>query len=111
MTARKRPAPPAPATAPAAAAQTGGPGRPISLQQAMDRARAALQDITPLPIEGIASSERDPGGWRIVAEVLEAPARMGDNDLLAAYELALDPTGELTGFRRLRRYHREDREE
>lgn len=109
MTARKRPEPPPPA--PAMTAASGRSARPMSLQQAMGKARAALQDITPLPIEGIASSERDSEGWRIVAEVIEAPARMGDNDLLAAYELALDASGELTGFRRLRRYHREDREE
>ena len=37
-------------------------------------------------------------------------ARLGDNDLLATYEMSLAPSGEVTAFNRLRRYHREDRE-
>jgi hypothetical protein len=83
---------------------------PLSLSPAVALARAALPDITTQPFDGIASAERDGPGWRVVIEVIESPARLGDNDLLAAYELMLDAEGELLSFRRLRRYHREERE-
>ena len=84
--------------------------RPLSMARAMGLARAAIAEITPQPIDGIVSAERAGPGWVMVVEVIEAPARMGDNDLLAAFELGFDDQGELAGFRRLRRYHREDRE-
>lgn len=84
--------------------------KPMSLPKAMAAARALMPDITDQPFDGIASAERDGEGWRVVAEVIESRARIGDNDLLSSYELDLDAEGELTGFRRLRRYHREDRE-
>lgn len=112
MTARKSAQPSATEdweVAPSATSKTRKP-KAITLPRAMALAREAMPDITAQPMDGIASSERDGEGWRIVTEVIEAPARMGNNDLLAAYELTLDAEGELTGFRRLRRYHREDRD-
>lgn len=84
--------------------------RAISLPQAMALARAEMPDIASQPLDGIASAERGEDGWRIVAEVVESRARVGNNDLLAAFELLLDADGELLSFRRLRRYHREDRD-
>jgi len=36
---------------------------------------------------------------------------MGENDLLAAYEVGLGPEGGLVGFDRARRYRREDKED
>jgi hypothetical protein len=44
----------------------------------------------------------------VEVEVIESHARMGDNDLLAAYDVRVGEAGEVRGFRRLRRYFRED---
>ena len=83
-------------------------GANLTLGQAIARIRAAVPTITDAPVDAIRSCERLPeGGWRAIVEVIESAARMGDNDLLSAYEMALDATGELTGFQRTGRYHRE----
>lgn len=84
---------------------------PLSMMRAMELARSHMAGISPQPVDGIASAERAGSGWTMVVEVIESPARMGDNDLLAAFQLDVDGNGDLAGFRRLRRYHREDREE
>jgi len=85
--------------------------RPLpGMAQIMALARAAMPEISAQPVDGIARAERSQAGWQVVVEVIESAARLGDNDLLSAYELELDLKGRLTGFRRLRRYHREDSE-
>jgi hypothetical protein len=71
-------------------------------------ARRAVAVMTDLPIDQIVSCEADGETWRVVLDVVEAPARIGDNDLLATYELALGSSGELHRIARLGRYHRED---
>ena len=46
----------------------------------------------------------------MVVDLVESVARMGENDLLAAYEVTIGVDGELKHFTRLRRYRREDME-
>ena len=82
---------------------------PVALVEAIAIARRATAEMTGLPLDGISSSGRHgEGAWRIVVEVIESPARLGDNDLISMYEVLLTEQGELTGFSRLGRYHRED---
>jgi hypothetical protein len=82
---------------------------PVALYNAIAAARRCAEQFTGLPFDGIAASGRHAdGGWRVVIDVVESAARMGDNDLLAVYEVLLTDHGELTGFARLGRYHRED---
>ena len=102
---------PAPAQAGAPEAWAADAVAPISLMEAISVARAAAAEFTGLPLDGIAASGADPaGGWRVTVEVIEGAARMGENDLLAAYDVRLAADGALTGFERIRRYRREDRE-
>lgn len=83
--------------------------RAIPLIEAMKIARAATAEVTGLPVDGIAASGADAhGGWCITVEVIESPARMGENDLLSAHEVRLAPDGGLAGFTRVGRYRRED---
>ncbi|MEM9757323.1 MAG: gas vesicle protein GvpO [Pseudomonadota bacterium] len=82
---------------------------PLPMPKAVGLARAALAEITDHPIDSVARCERGPNGaWTIVFEVLESPARMGENDFLAAYQLSLDPGGDLIHADRIGRYRRED---
>ena len=82
---------------------------PFGLVDALSHARRAMATITDQPIDAVPSCTRgDDGIWRVRIDVIEVPARMGDNDLLAVYEVEIAPGGDLAGFRRLARYHRED---
>lgn len=84
----------------------------ITLLEAIALAKRTVAAITDQPVDGIArSSPGEDGGWRIVVEVVESPARMGENDLLAAHEVTLAADGALAGIARLRRYRREASEE
>ncbi|APY90653.1 gas vesicle protein [Streptomyces alfalfae] len=69
-------------------------------------AREQLAELTGMTPESVSSFERTENGWLLEVEVLEL-ARVPDTmSLLASYEVQLDPQGELTGYRRLRRYER-----
>jgi hypothetical protein len=97
---------PQPASAPAP--WTDEVRRPIALIEAMAVARRSVEQLTSLRIDAVAKTERLPdGGWTVTIDVVEAKARMGNNDLLCAYEVTLAPDGELTGFGRRHRYLRE----
>ncbi|WP_341845596.1 MULTISPECIES: gas vesicle protein [Streptomyces] len=69
-------------------------------------ARVQLSELTGMTSESVSSFERTEEGWLLEIEVLEL-ARVPDTmSLLASYEVRLDPQGELTGYRRIRRYER-----
>ncbi len=82
--------------------------RIMGLIDAMAAARRAVTMMTELQVDAVASCVADGDGFRAVVDVIEVPARLGDNDLISSYEVQLHSAGDITGFRRLRRYHRED---
>ncbi|MFD9071238.1 gas vesicle protein GvpO [Streptomyces lasiicapitis] len=70
------------------------------------QAREQLAELTGMTAENVSSYERTEDGWELAVEVLEL-ARVPDTmSLLATYAVTLDPQGELTGYRRTRRYER-----
>ncbi|WP_189323258.1 gas vesicle protein GvpO [Streptomyces flaveus] len=74
--------------------------------EVLRHARAQLAELTGMAAESVSSFERTEDGWTLEIEVLEL-ARVPDTmSLLASYEVTLDPHGELTGYRRVRRYER-----
>lgn len=84
----------------------------LNMLEAIGHAKIAVASMTNLEIDAIAQCQKREGGsWRIVVDVIESVARMGDNDLLATYEVQISPTADLEAFNRLRRYHREDRDQ
>ncbi|MBM7171122.1 gas vesicle protein [Streptomyces sp. G44] len=73
---------------------------------ALRAAQTQLAELTGMTAESVSSFERTDEGWLLEIEVLEL-ARVPDTmSLLASYEVRLDPQGELTGYRRIRRYER-----
>jgi hypothetical protein len=72
-------------------------------------AKQAVEAITGFKPDAVSRCEKKETGWRAVVDVLESKARVGDNDLISTYELELDLEGEVTGYKRLRRYYRTDR--
>ncbi|MEM6826244.1 MAG: gas vesicle protein GvpO [Pseudomonadota bacterium] len=80
----------------------------LGMAEAVDHARAAITTLTSSELDAVSLAEEiDDHSWRVELDVVESAARLGDNDLLCAYEVRIAPNGKLLGFRRLRRYHRE----
>ncbi|MGW5122768.1 gas vesicle protein GvpO [Streptomyces sp. NPDC004069] len=74
--------------------------------EVLREARAQFAELTGLTAESVTSFEQTEDGWSLEVEVLEL-ARVPDTmSLMASYRVALDPRGQLTGYRRLHRYER-----
>lgn len=81
-------------------------GRPPSAVEILRLARAQFAELTGTQPESVSSFERAEDGWVVRVEVLEL-ARVPDTmSLLATYEVMLGPDGELTTYKRVRRYER-----
>ena len=77
-----------------------------SPMEVLRHARTQFAELTGMAPESVSSFEQSENGWTLEVEVLEI-ARVPDTmSLLASYEVTLDPRGELTGYRRVRRYER-----
>lgn len=79
----------------------------VSFMQIATLARNAVAFFTELPIDSVVSCQKINDGWIVVVDVIEAKARLDDNDLLASFEVELDAIGTLGRVSRLRRYNRE----
>ncbi|MEU3336617.1 gas vesicle protein [Streptomyces sp. NPDC006668] len=83
----------------------GASKRPGPVQVLRD-ARTQLAELTGMDAESVSSFEQTQDGWSLEVEVLEL-ARVPDTmSLMASYQVELDPDGQLTGYRRVRRYER-----
>ncbi|GAA2728692.1 gas vesicle protein [Streptomyces nogalater] len=81
-------------------------GRRPTPMEVLRQARTQLTELTGLVPETVSSFEQTEDGWSIEVEVLEL-ARVPDTmSLMASYQVELDPEGQLTGYRRVRRYER-----
>lgn len=87
------------------------PGSGLTILQAIDQAKEAVAAMTGLTVDSVVHCSRsDDLNWGVSVDVVESFARMGDNDLLATYELSIGPSGDMLSYSRIRRYHREDRD-
>jgi hypothetical protein len=50
-------------------------------------------------------------GWHVTVEVVELSRIPSTTDILGAYAVTVDRDGELVGYRRTRRYHRNQADE
>ena len=72
-------------------------------------ARSALEQLAELTAkapEGVTAVEATEDGWTVEVEVIETRRIPDSTDILATYEVQVDQDGELTGYRRSRRYAR-----
>lgn len=74
--------------------------------QVATEAAAQLSDLTGHPSEAIVGLERTDDGWKVQVEVVELRRIPATTDMLASYEVEVDSSGDLVGYRRLRRYPR-----
>jgi hypothetical protein len=81
--------------------------RRLSSAQVAQRACRELVEITGLKSEGVTALERqDDGAWRVTVELLEFTRIPNSDDVLGTYHASTDASGELLGYRRVRRYAR-----
>lgn len=89
---------------------TGHNGR-VSAREAIDRVRSDLPELLGRPIETVLGIEPGDDGWSVTVQVVELARIPHTTDVLGAYAVTLDDEGELVGYRRTRRYHRNQADE
>lgn len=65
-----------------------------------------LVQLTQKHFEGIVGLDRVDDGWTVQVEVLELRRIPETTDVIGVYEVRLDTSGELVGYKRLHRYLR-----
>ncbi len=79
----------------------------LSGREAIERVRRDLPQLLGRPIEAVLGVQReDDNGWMVTVQVIELSRVPMTTDVLASYEVTLDEQGELVGYRRDRRYYR-----
>ena len=76
-------------------------------------AREQAHDLPGRPVESVLGMRRDDDGdgYEVLVEVVELRRVPETTDVLGSYLLSLDSSGEVVGYRRVRRYHRNQVEE
>ncbi|TDD71039.1 gas vesicle protein [Jiangella aurantiaca] len=74
--------------------------------EAAERAVEQLATLSGRTAQAVTGIERTDDGWRVRVEVLELERIPHSTDVLAEYAVDLDGDGDLTSYRRVRRYTR-----
>jgi hypothetical protein len=87
--------------------RNGSRGDRLSGREIIERVRHDLPELLGRPIESVLGLERDDDdGWSVTVAVVELARIPHSTDVLGAYAVKVDREGELVGWRRSRRYHR-----
>ena len=71
-----------------------------------EHARDVVQDLTGATVESVSGLDQTANGWRVSVEALEIRRIPESTDVLATYDVEVDPDGDLVRFERRRRYAR-----
>lgn len=93
-------------TAQSASAPRTEPARRASGGRIAAEASRQLAELTGKDVEGVTGLMRAEDGWSVEVEVLELRRVPNTTDVLAIYEVDVDGSGDLQGYRRSRRYVR-----
>ncbi|MFF5104252.1 gas vesicle protein [Streptomyces sp. NPDC000134] len=77
-----------------------------SAMEVLRQARDQLAELTGMVAESVSSFEQTEDGWALEVEVLELERVPDTMSLMGSYQVELDHQGQLTGYRRVRRYER-----
>jgi hypothetical protein len=84
----------------------------ISGREAIERVRDELPQLLGHPVDSVLGLEpQDSKGWNVTVQVVELARIPHSTDVLGAYEVTLDERGELTAYKRRRRYYRNQADE
>jgi hypothetical protein len=76
------------------------------------RVRRELPQLIGRPIESVVGFERaEDDAWCVTVQVVELARIPHTTDVLGDYAVTLDDDGEVMGYRRTRRYHRNQADE
>jgi hypothetical protein len=94
-------------------ARRNGSGSDLSGREIITRVRRELPELLGRRIESVLGLEREEegDGWNVTVQVVELERIPHSTDVLAAYAVKVDRDGELIGWRRRRRYHRNQADE
>lgn len=82
------------------------PGRKLSGAQVAAEAVRQFAELSSKDVEGVTSLQRTEDGWVVELDVLELRRVPETTDVLAIYEVTLDSSGGIEGYRRAHRYVR-----
>ncbi len=94
--------------------RNGGRGKGLTARDAVQRVREEFPELLGRPVESVLGVQRDDdddGGWLVTVQVVELRRIPNSTDVLGAYVVTLAPDGEMTGYRRRRRYNRSQADE
>jgi len=80
--------------------------RRLSAAKAGQAGLAQITELTGKEPDGVSGVEPLDDGWQVTVEVVEDHRIPSSTDLLATYQIEVDPGGELLAYRRVRRYAR-----
>jgi hypothetical protein len=78
----------------------------LSLNKVGRVALEELEELVGCPAEGVTGIRKTDDGWTVQVEVLEVARVPETTDVMASYEVTVDGDGDVTGYRRMRRYLR-----
>ncbi len=79
----------------------------MDVTEIVERTKRQMASITGLAPETVARFDREEtGGWSVAIDMIEHRAIPRTNDLLASFEVKLDPLGNVMRWRRLGRFQR-----
>ncbi|MEL6998755.1 MAG: gas vesicle protein GvpO [Paracoccaceae bacterium] len=81
---------------------------PLGVSQVIAIARDNVALFADMQVDQIVSCKRSGEDWQVEVDLIEARARLGDNDLIATFSMTVSPDGSVLGIERLRRYTRDD---
>jgi hypothetical protein len=85
----------------------------LSGREVIARVRRDLPELLGRRIESVLGLERDDenDGWNVMVQVVELARIPNSTDVLGVYAVKVDGEGELIGWSRRRRYHRNQADE
>jgi Gas vesicle synthesis protein GvpO len=78
----------------------------LSVSELGQAARAAVEELTGFDAEAVTGLERDGELWQLTVEALELSRIPNTSDVIGTYEVQLDDSGTLRGYRRTGRHSR-----
>jgi hypothetical protein len=88
------------------ASSGGSSNRRISAGAAARRAREEFPDVSDIPVERVSAVDRTDKGWQVTLEALELRRIPETMDVIGVYEVDLTARGQVSGWRRVGRFHR-----
>lgn len=81
----------------------------VGVVEIRQQAENLSERVIGRPLDGVNGIRHDEKEWNAVIDVIERRSVPDTQDILGTYEIHLDDSGSVTGYRRLLRYRRGDR--